>query len=160
MSIMYYGLPSLQTKKSSSTFGTKFIPSSTVAVAIQIIPEIAYLMVGLSLNRATTGATAMPAVTMVYTEKMTTLESLSSFTLIFLVSKAKMRLKTSSIALYTMRIGPQIWLLSEEHKYTSVGSSPFYVQLCITRISRWILHNIIQCMVSHSKLFLSVVQSV
>ena len=112
------------------TFGIKFIPKSRVDETRQIIPIMAYFTVTMLPNSTMTGVTAIPATTMVYTEKMTILESLSSFTLIFLVSKAKIRLSTISIILYTKRIGAQIWTLSEVHRYTSVGSSPVCMDVC------------------------------
>ena len=67
---------------------------------------------------------AMAETTMVYTQKTMIFESLSSLTLTLRVSKAKIRLKTSSTALYTRRMGIQMWLVPEEHKVTSFGSSP------------------------------------
>ena len=66
----------------------------------------------------------MAETTMVYTQKTMIFESLSSLTLTLRVSKAKIRLKTSSTALYTRRMGIQMWLVSEEHDVTSCGSSP------------------------------------
>ena len=48
-----------------NTFGMKFIASSTVAVARQMIPVTAYLTTSLLPNRTMTGATAIPATTMV-----------------------------------------------------------------------------------------------
>ena len=48
-----------------NTFGIKFIASSTVAVARQMIPVTAYLTTSLLPNRTMTGATAIPATTMV-----------------------------------------------------------------------------------------------
>ena len=47
---------------------------------------------------------AMAETTMVYTQKTMIFESLSSLTLTLRVSKAKIRLKTSSTALYTRRM--------------------------------------------------------
>ena len=70
------------------------------------------------------GTRAIAETTMVYTEKTIIFESLSSLTLTLRVSKAKIRLKTSSTALYTKRMGIQMWLVSEEHDDTSCGSSP------------------------------------
>ena len=70
------------------------------------------------------GVRAMAEITRVYTQKTMIFESLSSLTLTLRVSKAKIRLKTSSTALYTRRMGIQMWLVLEEHKVTSCGSSP------------------------------------
>ena len=70
------------------------------------------------------GVRAMAETTTVYTDKTMIFESLSSLTLTLRVSKAKIRLKISSTALYTKRMGVQMWLVSEEHTITSCGSSP------------------------------------
>ena len=70
------------------------------------------------------GVRAMAEITRVYTQKTMIFESLSSLTLTLRVSNAKIRLKTSSTALYTRRTGIQMWLVSEEHKVTSCGNSP------------------------------------
>ena len=70
------------------------------------------------------GMKIMAEITMVYTEKTMIFESLRFLTLILRVSKAKIRLKTSSTALYTKRMRIQMWLVSEEHDVTSCGSSP------------------------------------
>ena len=69
------------------------------------------------------GVRAMAETTRVYTQKTMIFESLSSLTFTLRVSKAKIRLKTSSTALYTRRMGIQMWLVSEEHKVTSCGNS-------------------------------------
>ena len=113
-----------QLQKYVVTFGTKIIASSTVAVSRETIPVTAYWVVGWFWSIKVVGMRAMAEITRVYTQKTMIFESLSSLTLTLRVSKAKIRLKTSSTALYTRRMGIQIWLVSEKHKVTSCGSSP------------------------------------
>ena len=106
------------------TFGRKFTVSKTVAKIKHKAPTMANVTVFSSGSKYNTGSVLVTVTIMVYTEKVTILDSFISLIFTLRISKANTRLINTTILLYAINIGIHISLSFEVQIVYLIGSSP------------------------------------